>query len=150
MQSLPPSSQRFVVVRPFFKSDEEDCKRILSESVMSTVKRTFYAALFRETTFQLMVFFSAILFIIVGLPFVYCAVSAPLTIAFLYLCVWSNSMVKSMEMQNEISSVKRQETDKTECFVADYYGPLIDIDDKAAITFTTPHNIQVNEFYILL
>jgi len=138
-------SQRYVVIRPFTQEDEADCKRIAGDSIMSTVNRTFFSALLRETTFQLMIFFSAILFIIVGVPFFYCAVSAPLTVTLLYATIWSTTMMKSMEVQNEISLVKRQyqQSDKTEFLVADYYGPLIDLDPKAPLAFNTPTEIQV-------
>lgn len=146
MMKPTSNSQRYVVIRPFVKGDEVECKRIIQQMCMSMVNRTFLAALFRETTFQLMVFFAAILFIIVGVPFGYCAVSAPLTITFLYVLVWSNAMMKSMELQNEVALMKQQyqQSDKTECFVAEYYGPLLDLDSKAPIVFTNPHDIQVH------
>lgn len=148
-ESSVSSWQRFVVIRPFSPGDEIDCKRIAGESVMATVRRTFFSALLRETTFQLMIFFAAILFIIVGVPFVYCAVSAPLTVVFLYLAIWSSTAMKSMEMQNEISLVKQQyqNSDKTECFVAEYYGPMIDFDNRASITFVTPSSLPVSGTY---
>ena len=142
--SAPTSSQRFVVVRPYTKEDDGDIKRIAGEGIMSSVNRTFFSALFRETTFQLMIFFSAMLFIIVGLPFFYCAVSAPITVAVIYIAVWSNATMKSLEIQNELSLIVQQyqQTDKTIFLVAVYYGPLIDFDPKAAITFVTPNDLQ--------
>ena len=119
--------QRYVLIRPFTQGDEIECKKIAGFTVMSTVNRTFFSALFRETTFQLMVFLSAVLFIIVGLPFFYCAVSVPLTVTFLYSAIWSSATMKSLEIQNELSLVKQQyqeSSDKTTFLVAEYYGPL--------------------------
>lgn len=131
------NSQRFVLIRPFVKGDEIDCKGIAGRSVMSTVTRTFFSGLLRETTFQLMIFFSAILFIVVGVPFFYCAVSVPLTIAFLYSLVWSSAFMKSLEIQNELSLVKQQyqESDKTVFLVAEYYGPMLDLTPGKDVTF---------------
>ena len=108
-------SQRFVLIRPYSKEDDEDIKRIAGEGIMLTVNRTFFSALLRETIFQLMIFFAAILFIIVGLPFFYCAISAPITITVLYISIWSNTTMKSLEIQNELSLVKQQyqQSDKT-------------------------------------
>ena len=137
-------SQRFVVIRPFNPSDETDCKKIAGASVMSTVSRTFFSALFRETTFQLMVFLSAILFIIIGIPFGYCAFSVPLTVAFLYAAVWTSTSIKSMEIQSELCLVKRhyQESDKTVFLVAEYYAPMLDLQPGAKITFITLTDFQ--------
>lgn len=108
-------SQRFVLIRPYSKEDDEDIKIIAGEGIMLTVNRTFFSALLRETIFQLMIFFAAILFIIVGLPFFYCAISAPITITVLYISIWSNATMKSLEIQNELSLVKQQyqQSDKT-------------------------------------
>jgi len=91
-----------------------------------------------------MIFFAAILFINVGLPFFYCAISAPITIAVLYITIWSNATMKSLEIRNELSLVKQQyqQSDKTTFLVAVYYGPLIDLDQKAAFTFITPNELQ--------
>jgi len=129
--------QRFVVVRPFVPGDEMQCKAIANQSTMSTVQRTFLSALFRETTFQLMVFCAAILFIIISVPFAYCAMSVPLTALLIYTTVWGVKMVTSMEIQNEISLVKQlyQHSDKTNMFVAVYYGPMIDFDSNANISY---------------
>ena len=137
-------SQRFVLIRPFTQGDEVECKSLVGRTIMSTVMRTFFSALFRETTFQLMVFFSAILFIIVGIPFVYCAVSVPLTIIALYAAVWSNAMIKSLEIQNELALVKQQyqESDKTTFLVAEYYGPLLDLAPATNLTFINPSDFQ--------
>ena len=94
--------QRFVVVRPFVPEDELECKSIAHQSIMSTVQRTFFTALLRETTFQLMIFFAAILFIIVNVPFGYCIMSVPLTVMLVYTSVWGVKMVTSMEIQQEM------------------------------------------------
>lgn len=144
MSSPTRGSQRFVLIRPYAQGDEIDCKKIVGSSIMSTVNRTFFSALFREATFQLMVFFSAVLFIIVGIPFFYCAVSVPLTITILYASIWSSAMVKSLEIQNELLLVKQQyqESDKTTFLVAEYYGPLIDLNPGENITFISVSNFQ--------
>jgi hypothetical protein len=146
--NAPSSSQRFVVVRPYTQEDDSDIKRIAGEGIMSTLNSTFISALFRETTFQLMIFFSAMLFIIVGLPFFYCALSVPITVAIIYIAVWSSARVKSFEIQNELSLVKQQyqQTDKTIFLVAVYYGPLIDFDRKAPLTFVTPNDLHGCEY----
>ena len=125
--------QRFFIIRPFMKGDETACKQIIGESIMSSMGRTFTSALFRETTFQLMIFMSAILFIIVGIPFHYCVISVPLTILGLYFVVWSSLLMKSLEAQHEMSLIKQQyqQTDKTNFWIAEYYGPMIDFDPKA-------------------
>lgn len=135
---------RYVLIRPFTQGDEVDCKHIAGSSVMSTVPRTFFSAVLRETTFQLMVFLSAILFIVVGIPFGYCAISVPLTIAFLYAVIWSSSMMKSLEIQNELSLVKQQyqESDKTTFLVAEYYGPVLDLSPGENMIFITPSESQ--------
>jgi len=132
--------RRFVVVRPYIPGDEMECKNIANQSIMSTVQRTFFSALFRETTFQLMIFCAAILFIIVGVPFGYCIMSVPLTALLIYTSVWSVKVVTSMEIQHEISIAKQlyQQSDKTNLFVAEYYGPMIDIDPNAEISFIEP------------
>lgn len=139
--------ERLVVIRPFSKTDEIECKKIASETIMSTVKRIFFGALFRETTFQLMVFFSAILFIFIGVPFQYCFVSVPVTITFLYLAIWTNTAIKSFEIQSELSLVKQQyqETDKTNFFVAEYFGPMIDFEPGVGIRVFTPGDVQGSE-----
>lgn len=144
MMSPTRGSQRFVLIRPFSQGDEIDCKKIAGNTIMSTVNRTFFSALFRETIFQLMVFFAAVLFIIVGIPFFHCAVSVPLTIAILYASIWSSAMMKSLEIQNELSLVKQQyqESDKTTFLVAEYYGPLIDLNPGENITFISMANFQ--------
>ena len=128
--------QRFFIIRPFMKGDETACKQIIGESIMSSMGRTFASALFRETTFQLMIFMSAILFIIVGIPFHYCVISVPLTILGLYFVVWSSLLMKSLEAQHEMSLIKQQyqQTDKTNFWIAEYYGPMIDFDPKAHIS----------------
>nr|CAH0109486.1 unnamed protein product [Daphnia galeata] len=137
--------RRYVLIRPFTQGDEIECKKIAGFTVMSTVNRTFFSALFRETTFQLMVFLSAVLFIIVGLPFFYCAVSVPLTVTFLYSAIWSSAMMKSLEIQNELSLVKQQyqeSSDKTTFLVAEYYGPLLDLNPGENITFISISSFQ--------
>ena len=138
------SSQRFVLIRPFSQGDEVGCKNIAGSVVMASVRRVFFSALLRETTFQLMVFFSAILFIVVGLPFSYCGVSIPLTLIVLYGAVWSNTMLKSLELQSELSLVKKHylESDKTTFLVAEYYGPLIDFTPGANVVFITLSDCQ--------
>ena len=135
--------QRFVVVRPFVPEDELECKSIAHQSIMSTVQRTFFTALLRETTFQLMIFFAAILFIIVNVPFGYCIMSVPLTVMLVYTSVWGVKMVTSMEIQQEISLTKQlyQDSDKTNLFVAIYYGPIIDFDPNPKISFIEPCDI---------
>jgi GNAT superfamily N-acetyltransferase len=145
MSNSSKISQRYVLIRPFTQGDEIECKKIAGFTVMSTVNRTFFSALFRETTFQLMVFLSAVLFIIVGLPFFYCAVSVPLTVTFLYSAIWSSAMMKSLEIQNELSLVKQQyqeSSDKTTFLVAEYYSPLLDLNPGENITFISISSFQ--------
>jgi len=140
--------QRFVVIRSFAAGDEIECKKIADQSIMSTVHRTFFSALLRETTFQLMIFCSAILFIIVGVPFHYCVMSVPLTVSIVYASVWSVAMLRSLEAQHEMSLVKRlyQQSDKTNLLVAVYYGPLIDFDfQNSTISFVEPSDISENQ-----
>ena len=142
---------RFFIIRPFARNDEAACKQIIGDSVMSSVNRTFMAAMLRETTFQLMIFLAAILFILVGVPLQYCAMSVPLTIISLYVIIWSTVFAKSLEVQHEISLVKQQyqQSDKTNLWVAEFYGPMIDFDAKAPISYMDNCN-QLNNCEDLL
>jgi len=98
----------YIVVRPFAPGDEKEVKQIVREGTVAPLKSFYFAALTQEITIQVCVILSAIIFIVLGVPFHLCWISFPLVALLLfisfYLGDWYKTSTSRLDLDNLSSS----------------------------------------------
>ncbi|XP_054092117.1 uncharacterized protein LOC105211284 isoform X2 [Zeugodacus cucurbitae] len=97
--------QPFIVIRNYRDDDELKCQELVRDYIMSFVKRSFYCFCFREITLQFIVITWAILFIFIGVPLHFCAMTIPGCIFFLFSGTYFSFYAKAIELMQIIATV---------------------------------------------
>ncbi|XP_039971174.1 uncharacterized protein LOC126751663 isoform X2 [Bactrocera neohumeralis] len=108
--------QPFIVIRNYRDDDELKCQELVRDYIMSFVKRSFYCFCFREITLQFIVITWAILFIFIGVPLHFCAMTIPGCIFFLFSGTYFSFYAKAVELMR---------TKPSQSLVAECYEPFI-------------------------
>ncbi|XP_011180931.1 uncharacterized protein LOC105211284 isoform X1 [Zeugodacus cucurbitae] len=108
--------QPFIVIRNYRDDDELKCQELVRDYIMSFVKRSFYCFCFREITLQFIVITWAILFIFIGVPLHFCAMTIPGCIFFLFSGTYFSFYAKAIELM---------QTKPSQSLVAECYEPFI-------------------------
>ncbi|XP_030373999.1 uncharacterized protein LOC115623672 [Scaptodrosophila lebanonensis] len=109
--------QPFIVIRDHREDDELKCQELVRDYVMSFATKSFYCFCFREITLQFIVITWALLFIFLGVPLIFCALTIPGCIFFLFLGTYSSFYAKAVEHIRLKPSTKS--------LVAECYEPFI-------------------------
>jgi len=123
----PVVMSHIVIVRPFKPGDEMGCKKLIRESVMSSLGATFRGMLFKEITFQLIILLSAIMFIFFGMPLTVCLLIVPIVVALIYVATYLSFVAKLVEINGEVSNIPRlYMSNAFSCFwVAEAFEPCL-------------------------
>ncbi|XP_036323552.1 uncharacterized protein LOC118737258 [Rhagoletis pomonella] len=108
--------QPFIVIRNYRDDDELKCQELVRDYIMSFVKKSFYCFCFREITLQFIVITWAILFIFIGVPLHFCAMTIPGCIFFLFSGTYFSFYAKAVELMKMKAS---------QSLVAECYEPFI-------------------------
>lgn len=106
----------FIVIRNYTEQDELKCQELVRDYVMSFAKKTFYSLCFKEITLQFIVISWAFLFIFLGVPLTFCALSIPGGILFIFITTYCSCYAKAVELM---------QTKPNQCIVAECYEPFL-------------------------
>lgn len=122
-----PEMDYFIVIRDYKPVDELQCSQVIWEGTMSTVNTAFVVGLMREITFQMMILFSAVMFIFFGFPLSLCLCSIPGVIILIYFFVWCAHIFNALEIQQDVSNIPRvyMSSNFTGFWIAEAYEPRI-------------------------
>ncbi|CAG9811478.1 unnamed protein product [Chironomus riparius] len=115
-----------IVVRRYEDKDLLQMQEVIRNYVMSMFSNAFWFCLFREITLQLIVLSTAIFFIFIGIPLIYCLSSVPVVVVLIAVCVYCSHYNKAIEMSNMHAPV---------CFVVDLYEPFTILLDKKELEY---------------
>ncbi|XP_037024709.1 uncharacterized protein LOC119066382 [Bradysia coprophila] len=124
-----------ISIREMKSSDRFNCEMLVKDYILQFINEAFLSCLFREITLQAVVLLWAIMFIIFGVPLLFCITSIPIVIVFMYFCVYATYWKCAMEM----SIVPVEQT-----WVAESYEPLFLRQEKEQMDY-----VVVNEDMLL-
>lgn len=96
-----------IIIRPFKPGDEINCKMVIRDGVMSSLKDTFYGMVFKESVFQLMMLLCAVMFIFGGFSFIVCLLGIPIVILLVYISTFMCFTAKVAEIDGELLNIPR-------------------------------------------
>lgn len=105
----------FIVIRNYRDDDELKCQELVRDYIMSFAKKCFYCFCFREITLQFIIITWAILFIFIGVPLSFCALTIPGCIFFLFSGTYFSFYAKAIEIMK---------TKPNQSLVAECYEPF--------------------------
>lgn len=142
--SEPQLPSYLCCVRPFEPRDLLAVKTMAGEAATSTIWSFFTAALFRETFWELLIAFMALLFVMFGVPGDLCMMMVPAFFVFIFTCIWAAHQVRAMAAQSDISNIPDtyQTSPRTNFWVAELYEPLLGPAAAYQLTFVTPEDVQ--------
>lgn len=97
----------FVVIRVYQPSDEAECSKLIQEGVMSTVRPSFFTALTREVTIQVIITMAAVMFVFIGLSPTICILAVPVTIILIYIGVYVGHLIKVSSLADEAAQIPK-------------------------------------------
>ncbi|XP_037952798.1 uncharacterized protein LOC119683231 [Teleopsis dalmanni] len=108
--------QPFIVIRNYRDDDELKCQEVVRDYIMSFARKSFCCFCFREITLQFIVITWAILFIFLGVPLTFCALTIPGCIFFLFSGTYFSFYAKAVELMK---------TKPSHSLVAECYEPFL-------------------------
>ena len=97
-----------LLIRPYKAStDARALDALMNEATMSTIWPTFMAVITKEFTIQMIVMSMAVLFVAVGSPLLYCALSLPAMILLIFLVIWCGHRLKVMKYHEDLKSIEK-------------------------------------------
>lgn len=127
-----------IIVRAFKPGDELGCKELIRNSVMSSLGATFRGMLLKETTFQLMLFLSAMMFIFFEMPLTICLTVIPIVIILTYVGTYIIFAAKLVEINEEVTDIPRlYMSNLFSCFwVAEVVQPYLTTQNPQEVHYT--------------
>ncbi|XP_030562995.1 uncharacterized protein LOC115764221 [Drosophila novamexicana] len=108
--------QPFIVIRNYREDDELKCQELVRDYIMSFSSKSFFAFCFREITLQFIVITWAIFFIFLGVPLLFCVLTIPGCVFFLFTSTYFSFYAKAVELMREKPA---------QSLVAECYEPFI-------------------------
>ncbi|KAL7727381.1 hypothetical protein ACLKA6_003039 [Drosophila palustris] len=108
--------QPFIVIRNYREDDELKCQELVRDYIMSFSSKSFFVFCFREITLQFIVITWAIFFIFLGVPLLFCVLTIPGCIFFLFTSTYFSFYAKAVELMRLKPS---------QSLVAECYEPFI-------------------------
>ncbi|KAH8408029.1 hypothetical protein KR222_011530 [Zaprionus bogoriensis] len=90
--------QPFIVIRNYREDDELKCQELVRDYIMSFSSKSFFVFCFREITLQFIVITWAIFFIFLGVPLLFCVLTIPGCIFFLFTSTYFSFYAKAVEL----------------------------------------------------
>ncbi|CAH1953769.1 unnamed protein product [Acanthoscelides obtectus] len=106
----------YIVIREKKDQDTPALSEVVRNAYLSNVSHSWQNALFSEVTFQMIIITSALLFIVLGVPLLYCLIAIPIVIFGTYILIYGTVLMKVAQLLYEKKELK--------CWVAEAYEPL--------------------------
>ena len=114
-----------ILIRPYQPKDNGGIHEVITEGTMSTVKPFFLQSLMREIFFQSIIAVSAVMFILVGVPFYWLTASIPLVACSFYVIIWIAHYYKAHYLHPDLNEIEKTYMSTNTCFyVAEAFGPI--------------------------
>ncbi|EDW16980.1 uncharacterized protein LOC6575510 [Drosophila mojavensis] len=104
--------QPFIVIRNYREDDELKCQELVRDYIMSFSLKSFFTLCFREITLQFIVITWAVFFIFLGVPLLFCVLTIPGCVFFLFTSTYFSFYAKAVELMR----VKPSQSLVAECY----------------------------------
>nr|CAH7722374.1 unnamed protein product [Callosobruchus chinensis] len=106
----------YIVIREKKDQDTPAVSEVVRNAYLSNVFPSWQNTFFSEVTFQMIIITTAFMFIVVGIPLLYCLVSVPIVLIGTYILIYGTVLMKAAQLLYEKKELK--------CWVAEAYEPL--------------------------
>ncbi|XP_066151546.1 N-acetylaspartate synthetase-like [Euwallacea fornicatus] len=127
----------FIVIRNQRDNDTPQVSELVRKAYASNISNIFWGTLLNETTFQIIVIFTALLFIFFQLPILNCLVSMPLIPLMIYIYIYASMTMKSAQIMYDKKPVA--------AWVAEAHEPYFQEKDPASCWYQILTDGDLNE-----
>nr|CAH7719061.1 unnamed protein product [Callosobruchus chinensis] len=91
----------YIVIREKKDQDTPAVSEVVRNAYLSNVFPSWQNTFFSEVTFQMIIITTAFMFIVVGIPLLYCLVSVPIVLIGTYILIYGTVLMKAAQLLYE-------------------------------------------------